>query len=74
MRQAKVAGEVVVSFTVEADGRVTGLKIVKECLPKIFGDAAINAVKKWRFMPAMKGMSVAPITLEYSIRFELPPE
>ncbi|MBS0211619.1 MAG: energy transducer TonB [Proteobacteria bacterium] len=44
-----VSGEVTVSFTVGADGSVTGASIVKADPKRVFDAAALDAIRKWKF-------------------------
>jgi len=65
--------EVVVSLTVEADGSVTKIKILKHSEPE-FDQAVLEAVKTWRFTPAKEGGKAVAMTLEYGVRFDIPDE
>jgi TonB family protein len=70
MRVAKITDEVVVSFTVEADGAMSGIKILKHS-QKEFDEAVLEALKLWRFSPTKNGDKPVPTTLEYVIRFAM---
>ena len=52
-RRANREAVVMVEFTVDVDGKATDIKVAD---PKGFGfdEAAIEAIKKWRFTPAME--------------------
>jgi periplasmic protein TonB len=65
--------EVVVSLTIEADGSVTKIKILKQSQPE-FDQAVLEAVKAWRFTPAKEGGKAVAMTLEYGVRFDIPSE
>ena len=71
-RRAEREGVVELEFTVGVDGRATNIKVIKE-EPKgfRFGDAAIEAVKRWRFAPAKKGGKSVPMRVKIPIRFTL---
>lgn len=73
MREVKVVDEVVVSLTVEADGSVTKIKILKHSQPDL-DHAVLEAVKTWRFTPAKEGGKAVAMTLEYGVRFDIPDE
>ena len=45
----KIEGNVRVSFTIQADGRVAGATVVSATPADIFDAAALAAVKRWRF-------------------------
>ncbi len=65
--------EVIVSLTVEADGSVTKIKILKHSHPE-FDRAVLEAVKTWRFTPATEGGKAVAMILEYGVRFDIPDE
>lgn len=44
-----LAGEVTVSFTVSADGSVTGASVVRSNPKRVFDGAALDAIRKWKF-------------------------
>lgn len=55
----RIDAEVIVTFTVEADGRVSN-PIVAESAPPQLGAATLNAIMQWKFRPAIK--NGAPIS------------
>lgn len=61
-----LAGKAVVVFTVRADGKVEDPSIV-EADDILFGEAALSAIRKWRFRPAeIKG---APVNCRMTLPF-----
>lgn len=54
MLKNKISGEVMVSLRIGANGRVYDPKIEKASDPA-FGEAALTAVRLWRFFPKIKG-------------------
>jgi TonB family protein len=61
-----LTGKAVVVFTVRADGKVTDTTVV-EADDVLFGEAAVSAVRKWRFRPAqVKG---APVDCRMTLPF-----
>ena len=61
-----VAGKAVVVFTVRTDGKVADASVV-EADDVLFGEAAVAAVRKWRFHPAqVKG---APVDCRMTLPF-----
>ncbi|MEO5595738.1 MAG: TonB family protein [Lysobacteraceae bacterium] len=44
-----IAGQVTVSFTVNADGSVSGVNVVSATPRRVFDRAAIDAMKRWKF-------------------------
>ena len=69
-RRANRETVVMVEFTVDVDGKPIDIK-VKE--PKGFGfdEAAIEAIERWRFIPAKKGGESVPMRVRQPIRFNL---
>ena len=62
----RLEGSVQVAFTIRADGRVEGARVVSATPPGVFERAALAAVAGYRFEPA--GRSVASsVTLRFSL-------
>ncbi len=70
-RRAEKEGLVTLEFTVEVDGKVADIKVVRSMIGFGFDEAAIEAVKKWHFTPAKKGGEAVPIRVQLPIRFTL---
>ncbi len=69
--RARQAGWVVVSFTVDADGGTSDIKVVDSKPGRVFDRAAIDAIKRYHFTPAMKnGVAVSSIK-QQRIEFKL---
>ena len=68
-RKAKVEGKVVLMIEVGTDGRAHQIRVSK-ALGSGLDEQAVNAVRRWRFRPAMKdGMPVTvPATIEIPFR------
>ena len=63
-RAAGTAGAVVIRGIVRTDGRIDNVEIIKD-LPNGLGDAALDAVRRWRFRPAtFRG---EPIDVYYTV-------
>jgi TonB family protein len=45
------SGRVTVQFTIDAQGRISDAKVVESTLPGVFDNAAVSAVKTWRYLP-----------------------
>jgi protein TonB len=63
-RRANVAGSVVIRGIVRRDGTIDDVEIIKD-LPYGLGDAARDAVSRWRFRPAM--VRGEPIDVYYTV-------
>ena len=74
-RRAQVAGRegwVVVNFTLDEEGFVRDPSVVDWKGHKLFGEAALKTMKKWRFAPRhVDGEPVATSDLRYKLTFEL---
>ena len=70
LRSRKVEGTVVVSFIVDATGRVVQPKVEKATL-EAFERPALDAVRQWRFDPAVRAGEKVPSRLRIPIRFSL---
>ena len=52
-KDKKVEGYVRVAYDVSADGSVTNVRVVDSDPPGVFDEAAVAAVRGWRFHPAI---------------------
>ena len=70
-RQAKVEGTVVLTIDVGADGRAHHIRVSK-ALGSGLDEQAVNAVRHWRFRPAMKNGTpvTVPATIKVPFRLE----
>ncbi|WP_325895309.1 energy transducer TonB [Grimontia sp. NTOU-MAR1] len=48
-----IEGYVVVSFTINEEGRPSGIKIIEASPKRIFDREAIRAIKKWKYTPLL---------------------
>ena len=67
----KVEGEVVLTFTVNADGYVTNAHIVKD-IGSNCGLTAVEALRHAKFHPAMQNGYAVPCNMKVSFQFKLP--
>jgi TonB family protein len=67
-----LTGSVTLQFTVDTRGETRDIHVVEASSPGVFDQAAINAIKHWRYAPLLvDGVPVAvPVTTR--VRFELP--
>jgi protein TonB len=65
-----VQGTVLVDFTVDADGRVRDARVVQSA-PGL-DKAALDCVRKWRFMPARKDGRPAAVAAQAPVIFSIP--
>jgi protein TonB len=69
--RARQEGWVLVSFTVDAEGRTTDIKVVESQPRRVFDRAAEDAVGRYRFNPAMKNGVAVSTTKQQRIEFKL---
>ena len=68
-RQARLEGIVVLEFTIGVDGRVSDVKVIKS--KPLLDEAAVEAVKQWRYKPGQIDGKPASFTATTSITFKL---
>ncbi len=64
-----VGGEVLVRFSVDADGKVKSAEVVNSSPAEVFDRAALDAVRRWRFKPPAGGTPNVEATVVTSIVF-----
>ncbi|HEY8329487.1 MAG TPA: TonB family protein [Rhodanobacter sp.] len=69
--RARQEGWVLVSFTVDPDGKTSDVKVVESQPRHVFDRAAIDAVERYRFNPAMKDGTAVSSTKQQRIEFKL---
>lgn len=68
----KIEGAVVIRYGVSVDGRVINARVESAEPTGVFEDAALAAVRSWRYNPALQdGQPVAVDNVLSTIRFEL---
>ena len=70
-RAKGVEGKVNLVFVVQIDGSVRDLKAVSSSPGIIFVKAALNAVKQWKFKPAIKDGRAVAARVRLPLRFQL---
>jgi len=70
LKAARVTGEAVISFVVDANGSVKNLRVEKATEPA-FGEAALAAVAAWEFEPGRKNGKPVNCQLSIPLRFTL---
>jgi TonB family protein len=69
----RISGSVTVEYTVDTHGETRDIHVVEATPPGVFDQAAINAVRHWRYGPAMvNGSAVEVPAVRTRLRFELP--
>ena len=65
------SGWVTLSFVVDIDGSTQDVHVVEADPPGVFDDAAMEAVKQWRFDPGQSEGSPVAVRVRQTLRFEL---
>lgn len=69
-RKAKFQGTVVLWIVVDASGQVTDVKVVKP-LGLGLDEKAVEAVKTWKFKPALRNNAPVPVRVSVEVSFRL---
>lgn len=68
-----ISGSVTLEYTVDTHGEPRDIHVVEATPPGVFDQAAVNAVKRWRYAPVVvDGTAVDVPALRTRVRFELP--
>ena len=68
----RITGNVTLEFTVSTSGEPRDVHVVEATPPGIFDQAAINAVKHWRYAPLLVNGAAVEVPVRTRMRFELP--
>jgi TonB family protein len=69
----RIGGSVTLEYTVDTRGEPRDIHVVEATPPGVFDQAAISAVKRWRYTPAVvDGATVDVPGVRTRVRFELP--
>ncbi len=69
----RVEGDVDLSFSLDADGKPGGIKVIKATPRNVFDQAAIDHLQKWRFTPFIEnGQPVSSTGHHYLLGFRMP--
>jgi protein TonB len=67
--QARIRGIVILEAQVGPDGRVMSVRIVQAA--PVFEEAAVEAVKQWRYVPLLLNGAPTPFILTVTVNFNL---
>jgi len=68
---ARIEGAVVLDAVIDATGRVTDVRVIRSI--RLLDQAAIDAVREWRFTPTLLNGNPVPILLTVTVQFKLGP-
>jgi protein TonB len=66
----RLEGEVRVRITVDTAGRVADAQVISGTPAGVFDQAAVNAVRKWRFEPVVRDGRPIEASVATTIRFK----
>ena len=69
-RKARIEGMVIIEAIIDRNGNVTDVRILKP-LPLGLGDAALEAVKRWKFQPGTLNGQPVPVIYNLTVNFRL---
>ncbi|MEM7207423.1 MAG: energy transducer TonB [Pseudomonadota bacterium] len=69
-QEAKLEGWVELVFVVDETGQLRDLTVTDEQPRGLFADAALNAVRQWRFQPAHDQIARANVASNFSVRLD----
>ncbi|HEX6097102.1 MAG TPA: M56 family metallopeptidase [Thermoanaerobaculia bacterium] len=70
-KAARIAGVVIVKVTIDAQGNVTDARVLKD-LPLGLGQAAVDAVRQWKFEPAT--LDGKPVATDFNLTVRFVPD
>ncbi|MCX7512903.1 energy transducer TonB [Frateuria hangzhouensis] len=70
-RRTRTQGWVVVGYTVDVEGNVTGAQVVDAQPRHVFDREAIDAVERWKYKPATRNGRAVEANLQKKIEFRL---
>jgi protein TonB len=70
-RRRGIQGHVLLRVSVSADGAPVSVSVAQSSGAASLDDAAVTAVRQWRFVPASQGSRPIPGTAEVPIDFRL---
>jgi len=69
-RKARVQGTVTIAAVIDAQGRPQGLRVIQP-LGLGLDEKAVEAVRRWRFQPAMKDTHPVAVLVNIEVSFRL---
>lgn len=70
-REDGVSGSVTVSYTVNGDGRVEGVRVTRSSGDSRLDRAATAAARRWRYKPAVQDGQPRSVKWRRTLRFDL---
>ena len=70
-QKKRLEDQVVVRYIIGTNGRVKDVEIIDHAKEKMFDDAAVEAIRRWRFRPLIKDGKAMEVVHELAVNFEL---
>lgn len=67
-----ISGSVVLTYTVDTSGVTRDVHVVEATPPGVFDNAAVTAVRRWRYAPMIVNGAAIEVPVRTQVRFELP--
>ena len=68
-QRARVEGVVILEAVIDAQGRVASVRVLRSIA--LLDEAAVDAVKQWRFTPALLNAEPVPVVMTVTVNFTL---
>ena len=68
-QRARVEGVVILEAVIDAQGRVASVHVLRSIA--LLDEAAVDAVKQWRFTPALLNAEPVPVVMTVTVKFTL---
>jgi TonB family protein len=68
----RISGSVLLTYTVDTGGVTRDVHVIEATPPGVFDDAAITAVRRWRYAPLIVNGTAVEVPVKTKVRFELP--
>lgn len=72
-RQARIQGQIVMAALIGKDGSVQNLRVISSSSP-VLEQAAIDAVKQWKYRPYLLNGSAVEVDTQITVNFTLAPQ
>lgn len=70
-KQARIEGHVTLAVTIRPDGTVSGAEVLESDPPRLFDQAALDAMKRWKFRPKIVDGNPVSQRARQTIEFKL---
>jgi periplasmic protein TonB len=68
----RISGAVTLTYTVDTSGAPRDVRVVEASPPGVFDNAAVSAVKRWRYAPMVVSGAAVEVPVRTRVLFELP--